>query len=354
MKLSLIIPTYNEKDNIQELLSKLEEELLINKIDNEIIIVDDNSPDGTGEFLEELKIKNKNLKIIHREGKLGLSSAVLEGFKIAEGDILGVMDADMSHSPKKVGEMYQAIKDGSDFVVGSRYVKGGQIYGWNFYRKFLSKGATILARVFTSVMDPMSGFFMIRKDLIRNKIINPKGFKILLELLIKLDYKNVVEIPIIFSNRTVGKSKAGLNEIFFYLQNLFGYLSYKKQVIFHFLKFAFVGLIGTILNISILYLSTEYYNLYYIYSAIIAFIIAATVNFLINKVWTFNEKINNKIFLQYLKFLVVSLMALSVNILFLYILTEFVKIYYLVSEVIAIGVSLIINFIGNTIWTFKK
>jgi len=230
MKISLIIPTYNEKDNIYDLLLKLKEEFLKNKIDNEIIVVDDNSPDGTGQILEKLKIEYLNLKVIHRSGKLGLSSAVLEGFNIADGDILGVMDADLSHPVSKIGEMYKEIINGADFVVGSRYVKGGKIEGWNLYRKILSRGAIILAKVFTSIKDPMSGFFMFKKELIKDKIINPKGFKILLELLVKLDYKNIIEIPIIFTNRTVGNSKAGVKEIIFYLQNLFGYISLNKRI----------------------------------------------------------------------------------------------------------------------------
>lgn len=354
MKLSLIIPTYNEKDNIQKLLLKLKEEFYQNKIDSEIIIVDDNSPDGTGQILEDLKTKYQNLKVIHRNGKLGLSSAVLEGFKIAEGDIIGVMDADLSHPTEKINEMLEDIIKGSDLVIGSRYVAGGKIEGWSLYRKLLSKGATILARVFTSVKDPMSGFFMTRKEIITNNTINPKGFKILLELLIKSDYKNIIEIPIVFNNRTVGESKAGIKEIIFYLQNLFSYLPYKKQVVLEFFRFAFVGLVGTIINITILYLFTERLKIYYLFSAIFSFIIAATINFIFNKIWTFNEKIFTKIIEKYAQFLTVSLIALLLNIIFLYILTEFVKIYYIISQVIAIGISLIINFIGNKIWTFQK
>ena len=255
MKLSLVIPTYNEKGNIEKLLVELQEEFGENKIDAEIIIVDDNSPDGTGQILERLAVKYSNLKIIHRKGKLGLSSAVIEGFNVAEGDILGVMDADLSHPTEKINEMYQAIRN-CDLVIGSRYVKGGKIKGWSLYRKVLSKGATLLARVFVNVLDPMSGFFMVKKELILNKKLNSKGFKILLELLVKTNSKNVIEIPITFINRTAGKSKAGAKEIIYYLKNLAGYLSYKKEVISQFFKFASVGLVGTFINLFILYFLT--------------------------------------------------------------------------------------------------
>lgn len=354
MKFSLVIPTYNERENISKLISGIKEQFNKNEIDGEIIFVDDNSPDGTGEVLEELKKENKNLKVIHRKGKLGLSSAVISGFKIAEGDIFGVMDADLSHPFEKISDMYKVVTQGADLVIGSRYVKGGRIEGWNFYRKILSKGATLLARVFVNVLDPMSGFFMIKKELILNKEINPKGFKILLELLIKTNCKNIIEIPITFTNRTVGKSKAGIKEIIYYLQNLIGYLPYKKEIIFQFFKFAFVGLIGTFVNIFILYILTEYFNIYYIISALFAFFIAVTTNFIFNKIWTFSEKIYERTTKEYTNFFLVSLSALSVNIFFLYIFTEFLGIHYIISQIIAIGISLMINFIENKIWTFHK
>ena len=354
MKFSLVIPTYNERENILKLISGIKEQFNKNEIDGEIIFVDDNSPDGTGEVLEELKKENQNLKVIHRKGKLGLSSAVIEGFKVAEGNILGVMDADLSHPVEKIDKMYQIVTKEADLVIGSRYIKGGRIEGWNLYRKVLSKGATLLARVFVNVKDPMSGFFMIKKEIITNKEINPKGFKILLELLIKTNCKNIIEVPITFTNRTVGKSKAGVKEIIYYLRNLIGYLPYKKEVVFQFFKFAFVGLIGTFVNIFILYILTEYFNIYYIISAFCAFLFAVTTNFIFNKIWTFNEKIYERIGKEYSTFFIVSLSALSVNILFLYIFTEFLGIYYVISQIMAIGISLMINFIGNKIWNFHK
>ena len=354
MKFSLIIPTYNEKESISKLVSKINEQFYDNKIDGEIIVVDDNSPDGTGEILEELKKENKNLKIIHRKGKLGLSSAVLEGFKIAQGNVLGVMDADLSHPSGKINEMYQIALKGADLVIGSRYVKGGRIEGWNLYRKILSKGATLLARVFVNVKDPMSGFFIIKKEFIMDKEINSKGFKILLELLIKTNPKSIVEVPILFTNRTEGKSKAGIKEIIYYLKNLTGYFTYKKKIIVEFLKFSFVGLVGTFVNIFILYTLTERFKVYYVISSLFAFVVAVSVNFIFNKIWTFNEKIYYKTIKEFISFLIVSLFALSINILFLYIFTEYLGIYYIVSQIIAIGISLVINFIGNKIWTFHK
>jgi dolichol-phosphate mannosyltransferase len=355
MKLSLVIPTYNEKENIKKLIKKIQEEFKENKINGEIIIVDDNSPDGTGKILDDLKKKQKNLKVVHRKGKLGLSSAVLDGWKIADGEVLGVMDADLSHPPEKIKELFKTIeKDEADFTIGSRYIKGGKIKGWNLKRKIMSKTATLLSRVYTKVKDPMTGFFMIRREVIQNVNLNPKGFKILLEIIIKGQYENIKEIPITFINRVEGKSKAGTKEIIYYLQNLAGYLPYKKNIIKEFVKFGIVGGIGTLINIVILYLLTEKAGVYYLISAIFSFFVAMSSNFILNKIWTFKEGVNLGIGKKYLQFGLVSVSALLVNLFFLYIFTEVLGIYYIISQILAIGIALIINFLGNKIWTFSK
>lgn len=355
MKLSLVIPTYNEKENIKKLIKKIQEEFRKNKISGEIIVVDDNSPDKTGKILEELKNKQKNLKVIHRKGKLGLSSAVLEGWKIAKGEILGVMDADFSHPPEKIKELFWAIeKEQVELAIGSRYIKDGKIKGWNIKRKLMSKTATLLSRIYTKIKDPMTGFFMIRKKVIKGVKLNPRGFKILLEVIIKGKYKKIKEIPITFINRKEGKSKAGTKEILYYLQNLVGYLPYKKKVMNEFFKFAIVGGIGTLINLAILYLLTEEAGFHYLLSAVISFLFAMTSNFILNKIWTFKENMHFDIRKKYIQFSFVSVFALLVNLIFLYIFTDIFGIYYIISQILAIGTALIINFLGNKIWTFSR
>jgi len=225
LNLSIIIPTYNEKENIRILIDKIEQELLKNNIEGEIIIIDDNSEDGTGMIVEGAKKIYDNLIIKHRKGKLGLSSAVLAGFEIANHEIFCVIDADLSHPVEKIAVMYNLINNENfDLVIGSRYIDGGKIIGWNLKRKLMSRTATILARPFTKIKDPMTGFFMIKKKCLTSKEFNCKGFKILLEILIKADYKNVKEIPITFINRKKGKSKANPKEIILYLSDLIQYM----------------------------------------------------------------------------------------------------------------------------------
>jgi len=223
--ISMSVPTYNEKENIAKLIGEIYNEFKSHGINGEVIIVDDNSPDGTGKIADELAKKYKFVRVLHRKGKEGLSSAVLAGFAISKSDIVGVMDADLSHPTNRIHTMLNVIKSGdAEFVVGSRYMPGGDIIGWNAWRLLMSRGAIMISRLFTRVRDTMSGFFMIRKKCIEGKKLDPKGFKILLELLIKADYDRVVEVPIVFINRTKGKSKAGMKEILDYLRNVWGYI----------------------------------------------------------------------------------------------------------------------------------
>ncbi len=229
MRLSIVIPTYNEKDNLQTLLSRIFSVFDKNDIKGEVIIVDDSSPDGTGALAEKLREKYKRLRVIHRKEKLGLSSAVLDGFKASKGDVLGVMDADLSHPPEIIPKMFEEIKNDADFVIGSRYVKGGKIVGWSFYRKAVSKVATFLARPITKIKDPMSGFFLIKKVCLEGIKFNPKGFKICLELVAKAKYDKIIELPIKFTNRKEGKSKANIREYYNYLVHILSSLVYEYK-----------------------------------------------------------------------------------------------------------------------------
>lgn len=352
-KISLIIPTYNEKENISNLLKKLITEFKTIKADYEIVVVDDNSPDGTGKIVDTFSQKNKRILIIHRGGKNGLSSAVIDGIRKSSGNIICVMDADFSHPPEKIKELFNSIKGGKDLVIGSRHVRGGKILGWNMKRKAMSKFATILARPLTKAKDPMSGFFMFKKNIINLEKINAKGFKILLEVLIKGKHKNMGEVPIVFINRKEGKSKASMKEIVFYLQNLFGYYL-ENRIVRQIAKFLVVGASGVVINLLVYYLSYLFFNLSYVYSSIIAFLFALTSNYLINKTWTFSERLSDNFVKKYAKFFGISLLAFCVQFSLLIILSELGGWSPIISQPVSILISTIINFYGNKKWTFKK
>jgi dolichol-phosphate mannosyltransferase len=204
---SIVIPTYNERENLPELVERIFKACK-GKLKATVIIVDDNSPDKTYETAKKLG-KRFNVKAVCRKTERGLSSAVVEGFKLAEGEILGVMDADLSHPPEKIPEMVKALQK-ADVVVASRLMKGGGVEEWPLIRRIISKGATLLARPLTGVSDPMSGFFFFKRRILTGVTLSPMGYKILLEVLVKGRYESVAEVPYVFINRQVGESKLNM------------------------------------------------------------------------------------------------------------------------------------------------
>ena len=228
--LSLIIPTYNEKNNILLLIQKVRETLA--QLPYEIIVVDDDSPDGTWQSVAEVTSANLPVRLIRRTNERGLSSAVLHGFREARGSQLAVMDADHSHDVRLLPKMHQLIDQGeADCVVGSRRVHGGGADKWPWHRKLYSEFATLFARTFTgiSVRDPMSGFFCIRREIFENaeNQLKPKGYKVLLEILVKSKPKRLVELPYIFIDRKQDQSKLSLKVIFEFGSQLMDLLVYR-------------------------------------------------------------------------------------------------------------------------------
>jgi dolichol-phosphate mannosyltransferase len=215
MRTSVIVPTYNERENLKTLVERI-----LSAADVEVIVVDDASPDGTGEIADNLA-STYGIRVVHRSGKLGLASAMLDGLKAASGDILGVMDADFSHPPELIPKLIEPIVKGdADIVFASRYIKGGGVEGWPLLRQVTSNGARLLARPLTGVRDCMSGYFFMRKDVIEGVRLETVGFKLGLEILVKGRYKKAAEVPFTFRDRAGGKSKLNGKEYINYLRHL--------------------------------------------------------------------------------------------------------------------------------------
>lgn len=219
-ELTIVIPTYNERDGLAELARKLFEAAGSAGVDLEVVIVDDNSPDGTGQVADELA-RTYRVKVIHRAGKLGLGTAVVEGFAVATADIVGVMDADFSHPPALVPKMLAAFRSTqAQVLVASRYVPGGSTPNWPLKRRLLSRAACLLARPLSPIRDAASGFFLIQRDIARNVAIKAGGFKICLELIVRGWPTRLVEIPYQFDDRELGESKMSTREASGYLFQL--------------------------------------------------------------------------------------------------------------------------------------
>lgn len=218
--LSLVVPTYNERDRLPELVRAIFAAYEAGGVDGKLVIVDDNSPDGTGQVADELA-RRFPIQVVHRAGKLGLGTAVIEGFTAATAEFVGVIDADLSHPPSLVPRMLAVLREtGADIVIGSRYIPGGGTEGWDMSRRLMSKFACVLARGLTPVRDATSGFFLMRRDRARGVTISAGGFKICLELLIRSAPRLVIEVPYVFTGRTVGESKMNLKEATGYLRQL--------------------------------------------------------------------------------------------------------------------------------------
>ena len=210
--LSMIVPTYNERERIAELVRAVLDACQAHGIAVEIVIVDDNSPDGTGAVADDLA-RTLPVSVVHRSGKLGLGTAVVAGFEVASAAVVGVMDADFSHPPALVPRLLAVLdRTGADIVIGSRYIPGGSTPNWPFWRRVLSRTACMAARPLSPVRDAASGFFLIRREVTRNVAIQAGGFKICLELLLRAWPRRLVEVPYRFEDREQGQSKMSLRE----------------------------------------------------------------------------------------------------------------------------------------------
>lgn len=225
IKVSLIIPTYNEAKNLPPFFEEIDRIIDKAKFDLEYIVVDDNSPDGTGQIAEDLKLKYP-IRVIHRAGKLGLGSAVIEGFKMSDREIIGVMDADLSHDPGILNQLLSSLEQGYDIVMGSRFEEGGVVENWTISRMLISKSGVGLARLLTKVKDPLSGYFFLKRRVIAGLELKTAGYKILLEILVKGKYDKVLELPYNFRMRRFSTSKLNYQEYLQFIWQLIIYSLY--------------------------------------------------------------------------------------------------------------------------------
>lgn len=310
---SVVIPTYCEAENLPELVPLVTKALDEAGLVAEIIVVDDNSPDDTPEVCDRLA-QDYPLRLLVRETDRGLSSAVIHGLRRARGEVLVVMDADLSHPPEKVPELVAAItEDSADFVIGSRYVPGGKTdEDWGLFRWLNSKVATWLAMPLTAARDPMAGFFALQRSTFASaSSLDPIGYKIGLELMVKSGCQRISEIPIRFRDRLHGESKLSLKEQINYLRHLRRLYVFKLGRLAKPLQFVLVGSTGMVVDLICFFLLMAVAPLGA--SRALAIGIAMSWNFLLNRYMTFQEARRESIARQYILFCAACSVGAAVN-----------------------------------------
>lgn len=310
--ISIVIPTYKEVQNIPLILERIDQLRRMHGLTIEVIFADDNSQDGSVEAVEASGFDWA--RILVRTEDRGLSQAVIEGFRNARHPILVCMDCDLSHPVDVIPQMVLALATGQQFVLGSRYVPGGSTDDdWGIFRYLNSRVATWLARPLTRVKDPMSGFFALRRaDFERAEELNPVGYKVALEIIVKCGFENVAEVPIHFSDRALGESKLTLREQLKYIKHLRRLYIHKFANAMYFLQFLVVGASGVVVNLSTL----TVLQLMGLADAIcLAGGIATSVvtNFLLNRRFTFSYARDRNIWKQFAGFVTVSSLGIAVN-----------------------------------------
>jgi dolichol-phosphate mannosyltransferase len=230
LEVSLITPTYNERENIRPLTEEIFEIVAADPdIDLELIVVDDNSPDRTWEVAEGLK-STYPVQVLRRAGKLGLGSAVMEGFARSQRPYMGVIDADLSHDPAILPQLIHGLHQ-YDLTIGSRFGETSRVEKWAFHRRMISNVGVSAARLLTGVEDPLAGYFFLHRSILGDLQLTSSGYKILLEILVKGDYRNHLSIPYVFRNRQFSNSKLNWQEYLLFVKQLlyFGLFKMKRR-----------------------------------------------------------------------------------------------------------------------------
>jgi dolichol-phosphate mannosyltransferase len=351
---SLVIPTYNECKNVKSIVGKLSH-LLDGSIPGnyELIVVDDNSPDRTWEVAQSLTAEYPQLRVMRREEERGLSTAVIRGWQVARGEVLGVIDADLQHPPETLLQLLAEIQRGADLAAASRHVADGGVSDWSVVRRFLSRGAQILGLVILPgvvgrVSDPMSGYFMVRRSCIAGKTMNPAGYKILIEVLGRGDMRWIGEVGYVFQERQEGESKVTWKQYIEYLRHLFR-LRFARWPMGKFLRFGIVGFSGVFVNMGVLYVLRDILNWELTRSLIIAAEFAIINNFLWNDLWTFGDISKwqpgkRQQLKRLLKFNTICLMGLILNVLLVNLLFNVFRMNEYLANLIAIAAVTLWNF----------
>lgn len=360
--LSLVVPTYNESGNVVVLVEKLTG--LLDRIcpnDYELIIVDDDSPDQTWEIARSLLSEYPNLRVMRRTAERGLSTAVIRGWQASRGRFLGVIDGDLQHPPEVLEKLLGELASGSDLALASRHVVGGGISEWSVFRRMTSRGAQILGlmiapQVVGRVSDPMSGYFMVRRSSVTNQILNPQGYKILLEILGRGEIEQIAEVGYVFQERQDGESKVTWRQYVEYLQHLVRLRSdgrlekfQERFPIGRFLKFGAVGFSGVFVDLGVFWILSNGFGLAPVTATILSAEVAVLNNFIWNDRWTFGDRSIQQpglrsMLRRFLKFNVLCLVGIVLQGTLVGLMSNVAGVPAIGAKLLAIGIVMLWNF----------
>ncbi|MEN6566317.1 MAG: glycosyltransferase family 2 protein [Veillonellales bacterium] len=356
MEVSIVIPTYNEADNVRLIAERISRVLSGEIISYEILFIDD-SIDNTPAILAELSHRIPQVKYRHREGEKGLASAVVAGFSQAQGSCIIVMDADLQHPPELIPLILKRLAT-ADIVIPSRFITGGSDGGLNGFRKLVSWTARTIGRIsFTrlrDISDCTGGYFGLNRSVITATKLNPIGWKILMEVLVKGHYRTVHEIPYSFAARDAGESKMSLREQWNYLRHV-ARLVRSSPEDRRFYAFCLVGFLGVFVNLLALRLLLNFFPLSQFAASVAASFIAMTHNFFWNDRVTWKERQYPVLWhrvLQFPQFMLVCGLGIAITALFARLFLSLGWNIYL-GQLAGISVSTSWGFIANNRWTWS-
>ncbi len=359
---SIVVPTFREAENLPPLLERIAKTMGPSGRSYEIIIVDDDSQDGSDRIVAELAGQGHPVRIITRVGERGLSSAVVRGLTEAGGDALLCMDADLSHPPEAIPAMLECIEtEQADFVIGSRYVPGASTdENWGMFRWLNSKVATLIARPFTPAKDPMAGFFLLPRAVFeQTEQLNPIGYKIGLELMVKCRCRRILEVPIHFADRRFGESKLTFAQQLNYLRHIKRLADFKYGSLSYFLQFCLVGATGMVVDLGT-FAGLRWAGLAGWLARVIAILVAMTWNFIWNRRFTFSYSRSSRILGQYIRFAascsVGAVLSWSIYMVMTTQIGMFAenRLLELLAAFIGIVVGTISNFVLSRYWVFRR
>ena len=353
MKVSVVVPTFNEGSNPALVAEALHRAL--EPMEFEVVFVDDSSDSASVAQLERLSLAHPWVRFEHRVNERGLGTAVVRGFELAQGDLIAVMDADMQHPPEVLRAMIPEVIAGADIVIPSRFVPGGDDGGLSSFRKLVSGvarviGQAMLHRVRT-VTDPTSGFFLFRRSVVEGVKLQPIGWKILMEVLVRGNYESIREIPYRFQPRVAGSSNMSLKEQWNYLRHVARLVSASPEDRRKYV-FAAVGISGVLVNMVIYYTLVRL-GLALWAAAALSGAVAMLNNFLLNDNVTWRDSRNVPAFSRLFRYVATSLAGIGINVAVLAVIDDKLGSHFLIANLIGIGAAMVWNFYANNFWTWR-